>query len=112
MDGVTPYDDVRTIARVLVEIAEAQQKIDGLRAQYIAACSRLHRILPESCLVQARSSGPVIRFERYTDVLLASIATIIPSIDLPNAYPGSPSHSVNPDVPIVSLAGLDATEAA
>ena len=38
--------------------------------------------------------------------------SVLPGTKLPNAYPDSLSHSVNPDVPIVSLADLDATEVA
>lgn len=113
MDGVTPYDDLYAVASLLQTIGSGTDSGPARYDELRARLARLHNVIKESGLVQVGwASGPIIAFERYTHTLIARLVPILPGTKLPATYPDSPSHSVNPDVPIVSLADLDATEVA
>ena len=111
-DQPTPSSDLYCLATTLQDIREYEAKLERLYQDRDARLARLAEVVEHGCLVRTGCNTKLVELIRYSDKLTARLVGSIYGSDLPNAYPDSPSHSVNPDVPIVSLADLDATEVA
>lgn len=111
-DQPTPSYDVYNLAQVLAEIRRNEPQLQALYDERDTILARLATVIEHTCMVRTVYNTMLVELICYSDKLTARLVTTIYGTDLPVSYSIEPSHDTPPDVPLVSVNGLDTTEAA